>query len=92
MNGADPPPGRNEIRLLDDEIAELTYGATRMFYKGSYIGTRLRLTVRGPRAAIGYSAKVQNMDADLDELRDRVAKKIADRMLGELRAAAAYTG
>ena len=74
-----------EIRLRYDEITELTYSAKRIFYKGSYVGTRLNLTFRAPQAAIVYSAKVQNMDADLDELRDNVARAIADRMLSELR-------
>ena len=78
--------GRDELRLLYDEIAEFTYSATRMFYKGAYTGTQLSLTFRAPRATIRYSAKVQNMDADLDELRDHIAKMIAHRMLGELRA------
>ena len=78
--------GRDELRLLYDEIAEFTYAATRMFYKGAYTGTQLSLTFRAPRGTIRYSAKVQNMDADLDELRDHVAKMIAHRMLGELRA------
>ena len=78
--------GRDEIRLLYDEITEFTYAATRMFYKGSYIGTRLTLTFRAPRGTIRYSAKVQNMDADLDELRDDVAKRIAAAMIGALRA------
>src|SRR5271157_5246766 len=57
-----------------------------MFYKGTYIGTRLGLTFRAPRGTIRYSAKVQNMDADLDELRDHIAKMIAARMIGDLRA------
>ena len=78
--------GRDEVRLLYDEITEFTYLATRMFYKGSYIGTRLTLTFRAARATIRYSAKVQNVDADLDELRDHVAKMIAQRMLDDLRA------
>ena len=78
--------GRDEVRLLYDEIAEFTYSATRMFYKGAYTGTQLNLTFRAPRATIRYSAKVQNVDADLDELRDHVAKRIAQRMLCELRA------
>jgi hypothetical protein len=77
---------RREFRLLYDEIAEFTYAATRMFYKGAYTGTQLSLTFRAPRGTIGYSAKVQNMDADLDELRDHIAKMIAQRMLGALRA------
>ena len=57
-----------------------------MFYKGAYTGTQLSLTFRAPRATIRYAAKVQNMDADLDELRDHIAKMIANRMLCELRA------
>ncbi|MGA2256699.1 MAG: hypothetical protein ABSG53_18785 [Thermoguttaceae bacterium] len=78
--------GRNELRLLYDEIAEFTYTATRMFYKGAYTGTQLSLIFRAPRGTIRYSAKVQNMDADLDELRDHIAKMIAIRMLNDLRA------
>jgi len=78
--------GRDELRLPYDEITEFTYVATRMFYKGTYIGTRLGLTFRAPRGTIRYSAKVQNMDADLDELRDHIAKMIAARMIGDLRA------
>ncbi len=78
--------GRNEFRLLYDEIKEFTFAATRMFYKGSYIGTRLSLIFRSPRGTIRYSAKVQNVDADLDDLRDEIAKRIAIGMLEELRA------
>jgi uncharacterized membrane protein HdeD (DUF308 family) len=77
---------RDEFRLRYDEIREFTYAATRMFYKGTYVGTRLRLTFRAPQGTIRYSAKVQNMDADLDELRDHLAKTIAVRMLSDLRA------
>ena len=86
--------GRDELRLLYDEIAEFTYAATRMFYKGAYTGTQLSLTFRAPRGTIRYAAKVQNMDADLDELRDHIAKMIAKRMLGELQAGRAvpWTG
>ena len=73
--------GRDELRLSYDEIAEFTYAATRMFYKGAYTGTQLGLTFRAPRGTIRYSAKVQNLDADLDELRDHIAKTIATRML-----------
>jgi len=78
--------GRGELRLRYDEIAEFTYSATRMFYKGAYTGTQLRVTFRASRGMIRYSAKVQNMDADLDELRDHIAKMIANRMLADLRA------
>ena len=42
--------GRDELRLLYDEITEFTYSATRMFYKGAYTGTQLSLTFRAPRA------------------------------------------
>ena len=41
--------GRDEVRLLYDEITEFTYSATRMFYKGAYTGTQLSLTFRAPR-------------------------------------------
>ncbi len=78
--------GRDEFRLRYDEITEFTYVATRMFYKGTYIGTRLGLTFRASRGTIRYSAKVQNMDADLDQLRNQIAKRIATGMLGDLRA------
>ncbi len=78
--------GRNEFRLLYDEITEFTYSATRMFYKGAYTGTQMSLIFRAPRGTIRYSAKVQNLDADLDDLRDHIAKMIANRMLGDLRA------
>ena len=81
--------GRNEFRLLYDEIAEFTYAATRMFYKGAYTGTQLSLTFRAPRGTIRYSAKVQNMDADLDELRDHIAKMIAIACLANCGPAAA---
>ena len=43
--------GRDEVRLLYDEIAEFTYAATRMFYKGAIRGRQLSLTFRAPRAS-----------------------------------------
>jgi len=78
--------GRGELRLLYNEITEFTYSATRMFYKGAYTGTQLSVTFRAAQGMIRYSAKVQNMDADLDELRDHIAKMIANRMLADLQA------
>jgi hypothetical protein len=78
--------GRDEFRLRYEDITEFTYSATPMFYKGAYTGTQLSLTFRAARAAIRYSAKVQNLDADLEYLRDHIAEMIAARMLGELRA------
>jgi hypothetical protein len=77
---------RRELRLLYDEITEFTYGATRTFHNGAYAGTMLSLTFRAPRGTVRYAASVQNMDADLDELRDHVAGTIAARMLRDLRA------
>ncbi len=78
--------GHDKRRLLYDEITEFTYGAKRTFDKVGYAGTQVRLLLRAPSATILYSAKVQNMDADLDELRDRIARIIAIRMLSALRA------
>jgi len=78
--------GRKVFRLLYEEIEAFTYAATPMFYKGAYAGTQLTLAFQAPRGTIRYSAKVQNADADLDELRDHIAKMIAARMLCELRA------
>jgi hypothetical protein len=77
---------RDEVALRFDEITEFTYSATPTFYKGAYVGTRVSLTFRAPRAAIRYSARVQNLDADLDDLRDQLAERIADRMIADLRA------
>ena len=81
--------GRGEFRLLYQEIAEFTYNATRMFYKGVYTGTQLSLTFRAHRGTVRYRAKVQNLDADLNELRDHIAKLIASRMLCQLRSGGA---
>ena len=76
---------RRELRLRYDEITEFTYGATRTFHNGAYAGTLLSLTFRAPQGTIRYMASVQNMDADLDGLRDHIAERIADRMLDDLR-------
>jgi hypothetical protein len=76
--------GRSEFRLLYDEITEFTFSATPSYYRGAYIGTQLNLTSRAPRGTIRYAARVQNLDADLEYLRDHICKVIADRMLGDL--------
>ena len=75
-----------EFQLLYDEISEITYSATRVFVNGSYSGTKMKMTVRAPAGKIFCAAKVQVTDDRMVELRDRVAEKIADRMLLELRA------
>ena len=78
--------GRSELRFPYTEITQFTYSATRHFHNGAYTGTRFSLKCTAPQGTIGYSAMINSPDAELDNLRDFIAKIIAARMIGQLRA------
>jgi hypothetical protein len=75
---------KSETRIPYQEMSEFTFSATRFFHNGVYTGTQLSMIFRSPQNSIRYSASVRNLDADLDELRDHIAKVIAHRMLAQL--------
>jgi hypothetical protein len=77
--------GRNELRMAYAEIVQFDYSATRMFHNGIYSGTSFSLAFRSPGATIRYSTHIKSADADLEELRDHIAKVIASRMFCQLR-------
>lgn len=74
--------------LRYDDVQSFTYGATRHFHNGVYTGTHLVLSlVPKPDSAshaITYRATLQNMDLELDNLRDHIAQVIARHMLRQL--------
>jgi hypothetical protein len=75
-----------EIRF--DEVDIFTYGATRHYYNGAYTGTVYVFSFV-PRAdtgkkAIQYTTTIQGQDAEMDHLRDHIAKVVAMRMAREM--------
>jgi hypothetical protein len=74
--------GEKSLQYID--VASFTYSATRHYHNGAYVGTHIALTFepvpekQGQK--ISYTATVQNQDAALDELRDRIGRMIAARM------------
>src|SRR5205823_1023511 len=79
-----------EKKLMYKDVASFTYGATRNYHNGAYVGTTIALSfVPLPEAnsrTVSYTASVKNQDADLDMLRDFVARVISSRMAKELNA------
>jgi hypothetical protein len=73
--------GPGEFCLRFDEISEFTCAAKKILE--SYI--QLSMTFQAARGTIRFVGTVQNLDADLDGLRDRVAKVMAFRILCQLR-------
>jgi hypothetical protein len=76
---------RGEKRLLYTDVASFTYGATRMYVNGAYVGTTLSMKFLTEEPdelpPITYSTTVKNADDDLDALRDRIAAVVAQRLL-----------
>ncbi len=77
--------GRREVRMAYADVVEFNYGATRMFYNGAYTGTSFSLSFRSPGATIRYNVQIKNPDADIENLRDHIAKVIGRRMFCEIR-------
>jgi hypothetical protein len=80
-------------QLMYRDIKSFTYGATRHYHNGAYVGTRVNfffepISVAEHGKAISYSTSVNGGDQELDRLRDVIAKIIAVRMQNELAAGA----
>lgn len=77
-----------EKRLMYSEVASFSYAATRHYHNGVYTGTQLQLNflpLAGAKSgAISYSTQVTNEDADLEQLRDFVARVVSARMANDL--------
>jgi hypothetical protein len=77
-----------EKRLMYTEVASFSYSATRHYHNGAYTGTQLQLSFQplsgAKSAAITYGTQVNNEDADLEQLRDFVARVVSGRMASEL--------
>jgi hypothetical protein len=69
-------------------VASFSYSATRHYHNGAYVGTHLSMKfepIAGSGAPpISYGASVQVADDDLDELRDFISRRLADRMAEQL--------
>ncbi len=78
--------GSSEVRMAYADVLEFNYGATRMFHNGVYTGTAFTLSFRSAAATIRYNAQSKKPDADMENLRDHIAKTIAGRMFCEIRA------
>lgn len=72
---------RREQRLRYAEIDQFTYSAVRQYVKGVYSGTSFTLTFASNAAGkLTYSKTLRNADDELDRLRDRVGRILAERM------------
>jgi hypothetical protein len=85
--------GERQVRFAD--LESFTYQAIRQFVNGMYTGTTFTLAFQ-PRAEAGggkisYSANLQQADAELDLLRDRLAQIIGQRMALELKEGRSVT-
>lgn len=74
--------GTAELRYED--VGSFTYAATRYYVNGAYSGTDLAMRFR-PRnreagRSIRFKARVNGGDEELDNLRQHIARVIADRM------------
>ncbi len=78
----------SERKLPYIDVEKFTFSATRMFVNGVYSGTNIALdfdpgTIRTD-LRIKYNATVQNVDADLYNLKDHIAGLVGRRMAGIL--------
>jgi len=72
---------RREQRLRYSEIDLFTYSAIRQYVKGVYSGTSFTLTFASNAAGkLTYTKTLRNADDELDRLRDRVGRILAERM------------
>jgi hypothetical protein len=78
--------GEKKLRYAD--VGSFTYAGTRMYHNGAYTGTSLLLRFEpmpgAAERAIKFSTTIKNVDADIESLRDHVARIIAARMAREL--------
>ena len=78
-----------ERKLLYKDVRVFTFGATRHYTNGAYTGTAIALTFEPGSEDVGdkiaYSATIQKMDEELDNLRDFVSRVIAQHMLKRLK-------
>lgn len=77
---------RGEQRLRYADVDTFTYSAIRQYVKGVYSGTSFTLTFTssagGNNQKLTYSKTLRNADDELERLRDRVGRILADRMAG----------
>jgi hypothetical protein len=75
---------RGERSLRYEEIGSLRYTAVRQYYHGAYLGTQFQLDLQPlpevPARRVRYGAQLQHVDQELETLRDKVARRIAERM------------
>jgi len=83
---------RREQRLRYSEIDLFTYSAVRQYVKGVYSGTAFTLTfVSNAAGKVAYTKTLRNADDELDRLRDRVGRILAERMARQFAAGDAVT-
>jgi hypothetical protein len=74
-------------QLMYRQVDSFTYSAVKQYAKGVYTGTNFTLTFAsmagGKLNKLTYSRKLQNADAALDHLRDKISQLIADRMAAQ---------
>lgn len=78
-----------ERKIQYKDVRVFTFGATRHYTNGAYTGTAIALTFEPGTEQTGdtiaYSATIQKMDDELDNLRDFVSRVIASHMLKRLK-------
>jgi len=74
-----------EKKLQYQEVASFTYKAVRCFVNGVYTGTIFTLVIdplpQHKSKRISYSVMLQNPDDELDNIRNHIARILANRML-----------
>jgi hypothetical protein len=74
-------------QLMYNQVDSFTYSAVKQYAKGVYTGTNFTLTFAsmagGKLKKLTYSRRLQNADAALDHLRDKISQLIADRMAAQ---------
>ncbi|MGL6097022.1 MAG: hypothetical protein ACRC7O_14660 [Fimbriiglobus sp.] len=76
-------------KLRYADVAAFTYSATRHYNHGIYTGTQISISF-APRPgadgdAIDYGVHLRNADAEIDNLRDHIARVVASAMLERLK-------
>jgi hypothetical protein len=78
--------------LRDEEVESLLYSAFRQYYHGAYLGTALHLELyplpEVPVKRIRFTIVLHHVDPELENLRDRSARRIAARMARQFAAGA----
>jgi hypothetical protein len=77
--------GTQQLQYAD--VDAFTYSAVRQYVKGVYSGTNFTLTFAsfadGKLKKLTYSRNLRNADAELDQLRDTISERIANRMAAQ---------